>query len=168
MTIQESKVLRDSKILRDSKLFKESIIKPEESESDQNLRISKDIESTKEILKSIKTLKDEFIKAETFDLKAKLDELQSVDICLMVDQTESMYKHIKTAADTMLTLMEKTQNIYPASKIRFAFLGYTDFDTPMPFKIIDFDHDKFRVMKEINELKTYKSQDYCEDVNGAL
>lgn len=137
-------------------------------ESEINERIKKDYESTKEVLKSIREIKQDLVQSEAQELKKELDDLQSVDICLMIDLTESMTKHIQIAADTMLDLLAKTKTTYPSSKTRFAFLGYTDFDTSMPFNIIDFQDNEFKVQTEIRMLKTFKSQDYCEDINGAL
>ena len=121
-------------------------------------------------LKSTKNIADSLIEIEAEDLKLEMQNLQTVDICLMLDITGSMKKWIDIAKTALFEIINQTKNIYPCSILKFSFIGYRDVDYMYSdrFEILDFCEDFEKLRKKLENLPTILGKDFCEDVNGAL
>lgn len=131
----------------------------------------------KEIKKLISSssIDDKIEKHKTTFLKCKIDEigfdlksLQSLDICFVVDCTGSMGSYITAVKENVCNIIKETQNQFPGTQIRLAFLAYRDINDHDRFEINDFTEDAQSIINFAQKLQAQGGADGPEDVNGAL
>jgi len=99
--------------------------------------------------------------------------VQGVDLCIMMDCTNSMQHWIESAKETIKAIVTDTKaTLFPAGggSMRVGYVGYRDFDQfpPNRFIIQDFTDDLDSVIKEIERGMAMGGNDEPEDVAGGL
>ncbi|CAF1194625.1 unnamed protein product [Adineta ricciae] len=98
-----------------------------------------------------------------------LQESESVDVCFLMDCTNSMQKFIIEVKDRIFETIRLLKSRFSHLNIRLAFVGYRDLNLPeeRQFSILDFtDEDKFHSF--VSMVKCEYGGDACEDVLGGL
>ena len=111
------------------------------------------IKRTKEINETMKALKD----------------AESVDVCFLMDCTNSMRKYIEEVKDRIFETVKLLKSRFSHLNIRLAFIGYRDLNLPQDkqFSILDFtDEEEFYSF--LSKVKCEYGGDTCEDVLGGL
>lgn len=104
---------------------------------------------------------DEVIKA--------LKEAESVDVCFLMDCTNSMRKYIDDVKNYIFETIEVLKSRFPHLNLRLAFVGYRDLNLPIgeQFSILDFtDEQQFHAF--VSMVQCAYGGDFCEDVLGGL
>ncbi|CAF1383946.1 unnamed protein product, partial [Adineta ricciae] len=98
-----------------------------------------------------------------------LKEAESVDLCFLMDCTNSMRKYIDDVKNHIFETVEVLKTRFPHLNIRLAFVGYRDLNLPQErqFSILDFT-DKGTFHSYVSMVKCEYGGDYCEDVLGGL
>ena len=97
----------------------------------------------------------------------------SADVVFLLDCTGSMEKYIDAAKDGIGAIQRSiSNNVSNFATIRFAFVGYRDFDTPdipsNPYPFLNFTKDVKAFEKYVGGVKANGGDDACEDVHGGL
>ena len=64
------------------------------------------------------------------------------DICFLVDCTGSMHSWLNAIKETVKTLEQNIRKEFLEGEVRFAFVGYTDYDVPKKDRIKSKDFTK--------------------------
>lgn len=97
-----------------------------------------------------------------------MQELSSLDICIVLDCTGSMRKYITAVRAQLYQLTASVKSTYPEFAIRFAFVGYRDHCDDNRYFVLDFTTDVNELEFALCKQKAYGGGDRPEDVLGAL
>ena len=100
----------------------------------------------------------------------KVDEkkAQSVDLCFVLDCTESMKDYIKMVMEKVQDIIKTLKGKFGGFSIRIAVLGYRDVFDARRFEILDFRDNVEEVKKFLKNIEATGGDDVAEDVNGAF
>ncbi|CAF1185297.1 unnamed protein product [Adineta steineri] len=106
---------------------------------------------------------------EINELIKSLNDAESVDVCFLMDCTNSMQKYIQEVKDRIFETVKLLKSRFSFFNIRLAFVGYRDFNlTPdKQFSILDFTDEK-EFYSFVSTVKCEYGGDVCEDVLGGL
>ena len=94
---------------------------------------------------------------------------KTLDMCLVLDCTGSMYTWIQRSKDTLKDIIDQVKNDNPTLKVRVAFVGYRDFgDGAQQYSTIDFTDDLNKVKAFISKQNATGGSDFPEDVQGGF
>jgi hypothetical protein len=96
-------------------------------------------------------------------------QIVRVKLCFLVDCTGSMGQWIQAAKDQIETIVEKTQQEYAKSDLRFqvAFVGYRDYGDEVPYEVILFTNVE-EFLSKMRRVEAVGGDDIAEDVAGGL
>lgn len=108
-------------------------------------------------------------KEEITGIIKSLQEAESVDLCFMMDCTNSMKKYIDQVKNYIFTTVEMLTVHFPNLNMRLAFVGYRDLNLPQDqqYSIIDFTNTK-EFNEFVSTVQCAYGGDFCEDVLGGL
>jgi hypothetical protein len=92
---------------------------------------------------------------------------KTLQICFVLDCTESMVAWTDAAKDRLLDTIRMTRERYPEYVIQAAFIGYRDFHDEEQFIRIDFTSNLDHIQNVIMDVVADGGDDICEDVAGA-
>ena len=98
-----------------------------------------------------------------------LNNAESVDLCFLMDCTNSMQRYIEDVKNHIFETVELLKTRFPHLRLRLAFVGYRDLNLPKEkqFSILDFtDENEFHLF--VTMVKCEYGADKCEDVLGGL
>ena len=98
-----------------------------------------------------------------------LNNAESVDLCFLMDCTNSMQRYIEDVKNHIFETVELLKTRFPHLRLRLAFVGYRDLNLPKEkqFSILDFtDKNEFHLF--VTMVKCEYGADKCEDVLGGL
>ncbi|CAG8675025.1 14577_t:CDS:2, partial [Dentiscutata heterogama] len=99
----------------------------------------------------------------------KIDNSMKIDLCFVLDCTDSMDNHIAAAKDCILEVSEYVENINPNFQLRLGFCGYRDYcDKNDRLKIFDFTDSCEDFSENLSTVKAFGGGDFAEDVLGGL
>lgn len=90
-----------------------------------------------------------------------------VQICLMMDCTDSMTHWIDAARDTLLSSLSNVKRQFPQADIRVAFIGYRDYKDNEEIVLCDFTEDHKYVRDLIKNTQAMGGDDLPENVSKA-
>lgn len=108
-------------------------------------------------------------KKEIDEVMKELNDAESVDVCFMMDCTNSMEEYIEEMKERIFETIKLLKSRFPNLNVRLAFVGYRDLNLPKDeqFSILDFTNEKvFRSFVSMVECEW--GGDVCEDVLGGL
>ncbi|UJR38572.1 hypothetical protein I4U23_031238 [Adineta vaga] len=138
-------------VLQKESIEKLSAISQKQVDAQEHLQFV--LKRTKEISQMMKALQDS----------------ESVDVCFLMDCTNSMQKYINEVKDRIFETVKLLKSRFPHLNIRLAFVGYRDLNLPeeKQFSILDFtDEETFHSF--VSMVKCQFGGDACEDVLGGL
>jgi len=105
-----------------------------------------------------------------------LQQIRSVDVCLTVGLSSSIVPHFTALRDKLALLSEAVQRAQPHVVIRWAFIGYRDYDAPSEqrFECVPFTFEVKTVRDRMQKLLgtdpplTPATGDFPEDVMGGF
>ena len=101
--------------------------------------------------------------------ESKADNGKTLDMCLILDCTASMYSWIQRSKDTLKTIIDQVKKENPSLKVRVAFVGYRDFgDGAKQYSTIDFSENLDIVKTFISKQDASGGNDMPEDVQGGF
>ncbi|CAF1506990.1 unnamed protein product, partial [Didymodactylos carnosus] len=106
---------------------------------------------------------------EISDIINGLKEAESVDVCFMMDCTNSMRKYIDQVKQYIFNTVDLLKVRFPQLKMRLAFIGYRDLNLPLDkqYSTLDFtDVEEFH--RFVLNVACEFGGDICEDVLGGL
>ncbi|UJR38569.1 hypothetical protein I4U23_031235 [Adineta vaga] len=106
---------------------------------------------------------------EINEVMKALEKAESVDLCFLMDCTNSMRKYIDDVKNHIFKTIDVLKTRFSHLNIRLAFVGYRDLNLPQDkqFSILDFtDKDTFHSF--VSMIECENGGDYCEDVLGGL
>lgn len=133
-----------------------------------------------EPLKSHKRIVLESIKEESFKVKTGLgpdkrkvtfafDKPSNVDICFLIDATESMKPWIDSVTFQIKNLIKKASEDYKGFNYRVGYIAYRDFDLrEKSFEYFDFTDKPEKMEASLAKLQAIGGGDLAEDINGGL
>jgi hypothetical protein len=89
-----------------------------------------------------------------------------VDCAIMMDCTGSMSAYIQTCKEKTSLILDEVKQKYTNATIRYAFVGYRDFDEKDD--IMDFTEDIHAVKRFVAGVSAKGGDDTCEDVLGGF
>ena len=93
---------------------------------------------------------------------------KTLDLCLVLDCTCSMYSWIQRSKDTLITIIDQVKAGNPTLNVRVSFVGYRDFGDREQFSNMDFTEDLEKVKKYIASQPADGGGDIPEDVQGGF
>jgi len=95
---------------------------------------------------------------------------QTVDLCFVLDCTNSMGKHIRAAKETIVSILDEVKKQHQDARIRMAVVAYRDIeDKENRWQVQPFDWDHKKIRDFVGALQaTSENKDFPEDVQGAL
>ncbi|KAG2485289.1 hypothetical protein HYH03_015964 [Edaphochlamys debaryana] len=72
------------------------------------------------------------------EIKRLVLQSQELDLAFLVDVTGSMQSSIDTVRDKVLAIADDIRARFPSLRLRVAFVGYRDYDDPVPLTSLDF------------------------------
>ncbi|CAF1040935.1 unnamed protein product [Adineta steineri] len=98
-----------------------------------------------------------------------LNKAESVDLCFLMDCTNSMKKYIEEVKNRIFETVQSLKSRFSHLNIRLAFVGYRDLNLPADeqFSILDFTNEK-EFHSFVSMVKCANGGDRCEDVLGGL
>ncbi|CAF3347746.1 unnamed protein product [Rotaria sp. Silwood2] len=106
---------------------------------------------------------------EINEIIKKLNEDESIDVCFLMDCTNSMRKYIDQVKQYIFNTVDLLQARFPHLKMRLAFAGYCDLNLSRDkqYSILDFtDVEEFH--RFVSVVTCEYGGDACEDVLGGL
>lgn len=91
----------------------------------------------------------------------------NIQVCLMMDCTDSMTQWIDAARDTLLSSLSNVKLQFPQADIRVAFIGYRDYKDMEEIVMCDFTDDHKYVRDLIKNIKAIGGDDLPENVSKA-
>lgn len=96
-----------------------------------------------------------------------LDQVDSIDVCFLVDCTGTMSKHLASLRQHLTDIVKTLSS--RANLVRVAFVGYRDVDDEEPFCIVSFSSSIPKVIQFLDTVRTCGGGgDAAEDVFGGL
>ncbi|CAM4849858.1 unnamed protein product [Rotaria magnacalcarata] len=108
-------------------------------------------------------------KKEIHELMKELQQTELIDVCFLMDCTNSMEKHIDQVKNYIFNTVALLQTRFPHLNLRLAFVGYRDLNLPIDeqYSILDFtDVEEFH--RFVSNVGCRWGRDVCEDVLGGL
>ena len=93
---------------------------------------------------------------------------KTLDLCLVLDCTCSMFSWIQRSKDTLITIIDQVKAGNPTLNVRVSFVGYRDFGDREQFSTMDFTEDLEKVKKYIASQPADGGFDLPEDVQGGF
>ena len=94
---------------------------------------------------------------------------KSLDLCLILDCTGSMYSWIQRSKDTLREIIDHVRNTNAGLKVKVAFVAYRDVqDGAQRFDVTNFTEDIDLVKLVINKQAATGGGDFPEDVQGGF
>ena len=108
-------------------------------------------------------------KKEIDEVMKALNDVESVDVCFMMDCTTSMEEYIEEMKERIFETIKLLKSRFPNLNIRLAFVGYRDLNLPKDeqFSILDFTNEKV-FYSFVSMVECDGGGDVCEDVLGGL
>ena len=101
--------------------------------------------------------------------ESKSNNEKTLDMCLILDCTASMYSWIQRSKDTLKTIIDQVKAENPTLKVRVSFVGYRDFgDGNKQYSVIDFSENLDIVKSFISKQDASGGNDMPEDVQGGF
>eukprot|EP00435_Cladocopium_sp_Y103_P015542 s359_g3.t2 len=111
----------------------------------------------------------EKLQAEISEASQRAAKVKSMDVCFLLDCTESMDQQIKAAKEKIVEIQRRIIScLGHGGNIRFSVVGYRDYDDSKQFEILPFSGDVKEVESFLSKLRAKGGADICEDVIGAL
>jgi hypothetical protein len=92
------------------------------------------------------------------------DKDQTLDLCLLMDCTSSMYSWIARSKDTLKEIIDTVKSQNTGLKVRVSFVGYRDIKDSQRFTIQEFTEDIELVKDFISKTQATGGGDMPEDV----
>jgi hypothetical protein len=94
---------------------------------------------------------------------------QAVDLCFLMDATDSMASWIGLTKGKITKIIKSVQNIYPASKFFISVVVYRDFDEgDKSFQVLPFTSSASDVVNFLSGVEPRGGDDEAEDINGGF
>jgi hypothetical protein len=95
---------------------------------------------------------------------------KGIDLCFLMDCTDSMHKWIQQAKEKLLAVQEEARKMNPGCDLRVAFVGYRDIHDAKRFEVFDFHQacDFCELKEKIGQIRAGGGGDRPEDVAGGL
>ena len=100
---------------------------------------------------------------------SKANSEKTLDLCLILDCTASMYSWIQRSKDTLKDIIDQVKAENPTLKVRVSFVGYRDFgDGADQYSTMDFSENLDAVKSFISKQAASGGNDMPEDVQGGF
>uniref|UniRef100_A0A0G4FP71 VWFA domain-containing protein n=1 Tax=Chromera velia CCMP2878 TaxID=1169474 RepID=A0A0G4FP71_9ALVE len=141
---------------------------PPESETLQ--KAMKTLTATRDSLLKTRTKQKKERKHELAKLYQQLKDCNAVDLCFLVDCTNSMQSHLQGVKTRINRIVNCVQTSNPTLNLRAAFVGYRDVNLPKEKQLekLDFTNDIEAFKKFVGDVHTLYGEDYAEDVTGGI
>jgi len=99
-------------------------------------------------------------------VKQLLENIKSVEVCFLVDATNSMDKHINAVKTYIQMVVDHFKQQYRSGdfKMRLGFVGYRDWVDDVQFEVLDFTEDVEEFIQFVDGVEAYGGGDIHENV----
>uniref|UniRef100_A0A0G4GXY8 Alpha-type protein kinase domain-containing protein n=1 Tax=Chromera velia CCMP2878 TaxID=1169474 RepID=A0A0G4GXY8_9ALVE len=122
------------------------------------------------LLKTREKAKKDGKKRELQKLYDQMKNCNAVDLCFLVDCTNSMSSHIDGVKARIKRIIKRVQKTNKSLRLRAAFVGYRDVNLPKSQQLekFDFSEDIEKFKDFVGKVQTFWGGDYAEDVSGGV
>ena len=113
--------------------------------------------------KELKAIESEF-EAKINDEIMRTVNGMTLDLCLIVDLTDSMQEWIDRCKDTLTNIVQHVSQVFPGLKTRVSFVGYRDFTLKHQYRKKDFTVNLESMIKFIDSQRAHSEGNGMEKV----